>query len=127
MGQLQETLMRWGQNNFVLALLSSGAILSWTLLNKNLVEASRLGQLVAFLTFLITGALGLISFLAYRRLKMVGRYMKEIEYKLGFPNLGWHRRTGTEPGFNQFRNIVALAWMVLLIADLAVALLLIFT
>lgn len=125
MGELQLDLTRWGHGNFALSLLSSGAILSWTLLNQSHIKSSSLGLVVAFLPFLITGTFGLTSLLGYQRLQLIGSYMAEIEQRLSFPDLGWHRRIRATKAFTRFRNFVAVAWLTLLAVDLLAATLLI--
>lgn len=120
-------MIRWGQNNLAISLLSSGGIFSWILLNQERITLSTLDLIVAFLPFIITGAFGLMSLLAYQRLLLVGSYMAAIEGRLSFRDLGWHKHIRDTKGFRRFRNFVALAWLALLFADLALALVIIGT
>lgn len=117
--------------NFQYALVSSAAIFTWLLVHgpgaddhsvnadgaKALLDsAARWGiWLPAVISFLFV----LFSAASYSQIGTMGRYMAEIEKKLGHASLGWEKRWRKRQPI--LGTIYAMAWLILFLGNVVLA------
>lgn len=109
------------------AALASAAISAWLLTNADKIsQISPIAQRIAWFIPFGVALVGCIGF--YHLDSVIGRvagYMRKLEAVLGRADLGWEsvQAAASTSAFRQARLLFSLGWAVILVADLAIALL----
>lgn len=109
------------------AALASAAIAAWLLTNADKIsQISPLAQRIAWFIPFAVAVVGCIGFYHLDSIIVrIAGYMRKLEAAMGQPGLGWEttqEANATESAQRQARLLFSLGWVVILAADLALAL-----